>query len=148
MSTTETHPAPIDITRVFSTSADGIRDGYAIEVSLTHVATRDILRALARRAYIAAANGAPLQLARRLLVVGATKGVDQSDALTRLTQHIGDHTWPTWHLTPDDATALGNALLDLAEDPPECGCGAGLVDLTDELLVCSNCHWLNKPIGA
>ena len=56
--TTESHPAPIDITRVFSTSADGIRDGYAIEVSLTHVATRDILRALARRAYIAAANRA------------------------------------------------------------------------------------------
>lgn len=135
---TEGHPSPIDAIRVVD-NRDVDAPSHAVEISLTHVATRDLLKALARRVFIAATNGHQLRLREAL----------REEGTSRLMTSLGDHWLPVWTLTADDATALGNHLLDCAEEPFTCDCGR-FVDLEgDGETTCSVHHWTEQPrIGA
>ena len=140
MSTFEAHPSPIDAQRIVNDD----RDGYTIQISLTGVATRDLLKALGRRALLRTRAG----IGWRLLAIGDTTGDDQDRTLTALTHTLGDWT-PTWDLSPDDATALGNWLLEQAEEPPTCRDCDRLLDTTNDpdAPVCGQCVW-SPRIGA
>lgn len=146
MSTYESHPSPIDAQRILNDD----RDGYTIQVTLTNLAVRDLVKALARRVFTAACNGKPLQIGARLLYLGGAR-TDREEATSRLTHALGDHWTPTWNLSADDTTRLAHWLLEQADEPPTCRDCDRLLDTVNDpdATTCGQCTWARtRPIGA
>lgn len=82
MSTYESHPSPIGAQRILNNN----RDGYTIQVTLTNLAVRDLVKALARRVFTADCNGKPLQIGTRLLYLGGARTRVPADWSATVTQ--------------------------------------------------------------
>jgi hypothetical protein len=117
---------------------------HRVQVRLSTVAWRQLLGDIARAAMKARAARRPIWAA--FLGAGATdvRGLERLDAITRLRVILGMED-PSWDLSPEEATALGNALLEAAEEPESCDCGR-FIERPSSLTTGSGCQVCAAPV--
>lgn len=131
MSHPETHPSPVDVTPVIEHNIDGT-DTHLVQIALRHHAMREVVQAVAR-AYLTG------RIYTHMLIAAGQTGTAGMDAANAVARAVGMGAAPVWDLSPDDATALGHALLESAEEPRPCDHCGRLVDLLGEA-ECGTCQ--------
>ncbi len=126
-----------DVIPVIEQGLDGLQDTHEVQLALIPNAQHQLVRAIARAVLVAQSNGKPMH--SLLLAAGTTViNSDQNDALDTVIAAIGSG-WASLTVSPDEATALGDALLDAAEAPPICADCNRVIDSDMSGNVCARC---------
>ncbi|CAN7193513.1 hypothetical protein [Knoellia sp. LjRoot47] len=136
--------ATFDVIPVIEQGDHGEHDRHEIQLALTPNAQRQLIRAIARACLIAKHDGTPLYVP--LLAAGHPQ-IDeiQSHALDQVQAVIGT-SWASFTVSPDEATALGNALLDAGETPTTCTACGHLIDTDCAGTECVRCSETPKGL--
>ena len=126
-----------EVTQVAENTDDG-HGLHRVQVQLSTVAWRQFLGDIARACMAAKVRKRPVWAA--FIHAGATGviGLERLDAITRLRVTLGMPD-PFWDLSPEEATALGNALLEASEEPESCDCGR-LIEKPSSLTRTTGCQ--------
>lgn len=129
--------ATFDVIPVIEQGLDGLQDTHEVQLALTPNAQHQLVRAIARAVLVAQSNGKPLH---SLLLAAGTTGInaDQHDALDEVLAAIGT-AWASLSASPDEATALGHALLEAAEPPQVCADCNHVIDTDTAGTSCARC---------
>ena len=127
----------LDVIPVVEQGLDGLHDTHEVQLALTPNAQRQILRAFARAFHVAATAGTPLG---KTMHVAGQIGIDEHQvaALDAAQSRLGS-AWASLTVSPDEATALGRALLEAAERPATCQDCGHFIDSDMSGATCARC---------
>ncbi len=128
-----------DVIPVIEQGLDGLQDTHEVQLALTPNAQRILVQAFCRA--VLRAKGRDVPLYPKMLAAGVPGSeVDERQvaSLDNVQVWLGT-SWTTLALSPDEATALGNALLEAGEAPPICADCNRVIDSDMSGNVCARC---------
>ena len=129
--------ATFDVIPVVEQGLDGLQDTHEVQLALTPNAQRILLRQVCRAMLSAQASGRPLH---SLMLAAGARHIEasQNDALDAVHASVGT-SWASLTVSPDEATALGHALLEAAEPPATCADCGHVIDSDMSGTSCARC---------
>lgn len=135
-----TETLPLEVDQIAQNLPHGDRL-HQVQVTIAAPAWRHILGEFARQVFRAKVAKRPIFA--WLLDAGRldNRGPSRVEAISRLRTLVGQEQ-AFWLLSPEEATALGQSLLEAAESPEECWCG-NVIEKPSSLTAltgCAACH--------